>query len=178
MNEGELPNVLADLIGRPGDFDVLAILRESEERIRRAFAELFRGYSLTADDVLNEVVRVESYDGLIKVTDISFYSYCAHHFAPFYGTAEVWYEPGTIITGIGKLARLVRDVHAPRLQLQEFIARDVALDIMRVLGAKGAYVATTATHLCMCSRGPRAESAITRVEFGAGTLALSRNFVK
>jgi GTP cyclohydrolase IA len=123
---------------------------------------------------LNEVATVQEYSGVVRVEGISFYSYCAHHFAPFYGTAEVAYEPGEKITGIGKLARLVRDVHAPRLQLQEFLTRDVATDIMRVLGARGAYVKTSATHLCMCSRGPKAEGAVTSVEYGLGSLAPTR----
>jgi len=166
----EVAGALAVLVGAPADQHIVERLRDSEPRIRRAFAELFRGYGLKAEDVLNEVVRVTSYDGIVTVNDIAFYSYCEHHFAPFFGTAAVSYQPGEVITGLGKLARLVQDVHAPRLQIQELLTRDVALDIMRVLGARGAHVRTTATHLCMCSRGPRAETATTTVEYGVGSL--------
>lgn len=142
----------------------------SHERIRKAFAELFSGYGLTAEEVLNETIRVEAYDGVVTIKDIEFYSYCEHHFAPFFGTADVSYQPGEIITGLGKIVRLVHDVHARRLQIQEVMTRDIVLDLMRVLEARGARVTTKAKHLCMCSRGPSSHNAITEVTYSAGTL--------
>lgn len=142
----------------------------SEDRIRKSFNELFLGYGLTAEDVLNEVVRVKDYTGIVRVEDISFYSFCEHHFAPFHGTASVMYQPGEIITGLGKIVRLARDVHGRRLQIQELMTRDIAEDIMRVLEAKGAFVVTKAKHLCMCSRGPKDDKAMTTVAYGVGTL--------
>ncbi len=145
-------------------------LRASEGRIRRAFDELFSGYALRAEDVLNDVVRVTDYTGLVRVENINFYSFCEHHFAPFFGTASVSYEPHEIITGLGKLVRLVRDVHGRRLQIQEIMTRDIAEDLMRVLGARGALVVTEARHLCMCSRGPKDDTAVTTVKYGCGTL--------
>lgn len=145
-------------------------LLSSEDRIRRSFNELFSGYGLHAEDVLNEIVEVEDYKGLIVVDGISFYSYCEHHFAPFFGLASVTYQPGRVITGLGKIVRLVRDVHARRLQIQELMTRDIAEDIMRVLGAKGVLVETRAKHLCVCSRGPKDDTAETIVQYGSGTL--------
>ena len=145
-------------------------LAGSEDRIRRSFNELFSGYALTAEDVLNEVVRVKDYTGIIKVEDISFYSFCEHHFAPFHGTASVMYQPGEIITGLGKIVRLARDVHGRRFQVQELMTRDIAEDIMRVLKAKGAFVVTRAKHLCICSRGPKDDTSMTTVAYGTGTL--------
>lgn len=145
-------------------------LQLSEERIRKSFNELFSGYAVSAENVLNDVVRVENYSGLVRVDQINFYSFCEHHFAPFFGTASVTYHPNTIITGLGKIVRLVRDVHARRLQIQEIMTREIAEDLMRVLGAKGAYVVTNAKHLCMCSRGPKDDTAMTTVTYGCGTL--------
>jgi GTP cyclohydrolase I len=46
------------------------------------------------------------------------------------------------------------------------MTRDIADDIMRVLGAKGALVVTKAKHLCMCSRGPKDDNAVTIVTYG------------
>ena len=145
-------------------------LTNSEERIRRAYKELFSGYSLRAEDVLNEVVRVNKYTGIIVVENISFYTFCEHHFLPFFGHASVSYQPGEIITGLGKVVRLVRDVHARRLQIQEVMTKSIAEDIMRVLGAEGCLVETTAKHLCICGRGPGDDGATTTVRFGLGTL--------
>jgi GTP cyclohydrolase I len=164
------PDNLNTLLGFISNQDVQQQLRRSEHRIRRAFEELFGGYSLRAEDVLNEVVRVENYSGLVTVQDITFYSFCEHHFSPFFGTATVTYQPGKIITGLGKIVRLVHDVHARRLQIQETMTKDIAEDIMRVLGAKGAMVVTKAKHLCMCSRGPKDANAVTVVTYGVGTL--------
>jgi GTP cyclohydrolase IA len=149
---------------------VVEKLGPSAPRISRAFGELFSGYGKRAEDVLNETVRVESYAGIVKVRNVHFYTFCEHHFLPFLGTADVAYEPKHIITGIGKLVRLVKDVHARRLQIQELMTRDIAQDLMRVLDAKGAYVATRAKHLCTCSRGPRDDDAWTEVAYGTGTL--------
>jgi GTP cyclohydrolase I len=120
--------------------------------------------------VLNDVIRVENYSGLVCVDEINFYSFCEHHFAPFFGTAAVTYHPNRIITGLGKLVRLVRDVHARRLQIQEVMTKEIADDLMRVLDAKGAYIVTRAKHLCMCSRGPKDDTAMTTVTYGCGTL--------
>ncbi len=145
-------------------------LKISEPRIIRAFNEQFSGYSLKAEDVLNDIVHVKDYDGIVEVKDISFYSYCEHHFAPFFGKANVYYQPNEIITGLGKIVRLVRDVHGRRLQIQELMTRDIAQDIMNVLNAKGVFVETTAKHLCICGRGPKDDNSETTVTYGCGTL--------
>lgn len=146
-------------------------IANSSDRIRRAFTEQFSGYGKSAEDVLNETIRVADYTGIVEVRDISFYTFCEHHFAPFFGTADVAYEPGEIITGLGKMVRLVRDVHARRLQIQEIMTKDIAEDMMKVLGAKGVRVRTVAKHLCVCSRGPSDDNAMTEVVYGLGTLA-------
>lgn len=161
---------LRELFSFISDAEVRAKLERSEDRIRRSFNELFSGYKLRAEDVLNEVVRVTDYSGVVTVERINFYSFCEHHFAPFFGTVSVSYEPKEIITGLGKIVRLVHDVHARRLQIQELMTKEIADDIMRVLDARGAFVVSEAKHLCMCSRGPSDDTAITTVKYGCGTL--------
>ena len=152
------------------DQQVRQKLELSQSRISSAYEDLFSGYNLAAEDVLNETIRVDQYNGLIRQHDISFYTFCEHHFLPFFGTATVTYRPRHIITGLGKLVRLVRDVHARRLQIQELMARDICEDLMRVLDAKGARVELTARHLCICSRGPSDDNAMTTVTYEAGEL--------
>lgn len=161
---------LQTLFGFVGNPLVREKLLASKERILRSFETLFSGYNLTAEEVLNEVVRVENYSGVVAVKDINYYSFCEHHFAPFFGTACVWYEPNEVITGLGKIVRLVRDVHARRLQIQEIMTRDIAEDVMRVLHAKGVVVRTTAKHLCICSRGPSDDTARATVTYACGSL--------
>lgn len=142
----------------------------SFDRIVRSYNELFSGYDLDPKDVLIEVVRVKEYTGMVVVSDINFYSFCEHHFAPFWGKAEVRYVPGEKITGLGKIVRLVRDVHARRLQIQETMTKDIAEDMMKHLGAKGVFVRTEAQHLCVCSRGPSDDTSKTITCYGTGVL--------
>jgi GTP cyclohydrolase I len=84
--------------------------------------------------------------------------------------AAITYESGTVTTGLGKLVRLVRDVHARRLQFRETMTKDIAEDIMRVLETKGVLVITKANIYSMCSRGPNDDTAQTVVVYGCGTL--------
>jgi GTP cyclohydrolase I len=72
---------------------------------------------------------------------------------------------------LGKIVRLVRDVHARRLQIQEIMSRDIAEDMMRVLQAKGVHVVTRAKHLCICGRGPGDDTAETVVSYATGSLS-------
>lgn len=146
-------------------------LKASQHRIKKSFDELFSGYALRGEDVLNDVVHVSDYTGIVEVKKINFYSMCEHHFAPFFGTANVFYHPNEIITGLGKIVRLVRDVHGRRLQIQEIMTKDIADDVMNVLKCKGVYVETTAKHMCMCSRGPSDDTCETTVTYGLGSLA-------
>lgn len=145
-------------------------LNNSEHRIRKSFNELFSGYALKAEDVLNDVIHVENFNGIVQMRNIQFYSMCEHHFAPFFGSIDIYYQPSTIITGLGKLVRLAKEVHGNRLQIQEIMTQDICKDIMRILKAEGCYVRSTAKHLCICSRGPKDDLAETVCTYAEGTL--------
>ena len=106
---------------------------------------------------------------MVEVSEITFYSMCAHHFLPFFGTASVAYLPGTRILGLGKLPRLV-DALSRRFQIQEDLTRDIATVLCESGGAHGARVITHAAHLCMCGRGPSQPSSRTTVEVTVGDL--------
>jgi len=149
-------------------------LLQSEDRIKRSFDELFMGYNLKADEILNDVVHVDNYSGIVAMKNIQFYSMCEHHFAPFFGSIDIYYQPNEIITGLGKLVRLAKDVHARRLQIQELMTRDICQDIMRILKPKGCFVRSTAKHLCICSRGPKDDITETVCTYCEGSL---ENFI-
>lgn len=161
---------ISELFNFPNGEIVRDSVVASLPRIRRAYAELFSGYQLKAEDILNETIQTSDYSGTVQVGEINFYTFCEHHFLPFFGTADVCYQPGKIITGLGKIVRLVRDVHARRLQIQEIMTRNIAEDIERVLGAHGVAVRTRAKHLCTCSRGPSDDTSWTEVVYKVGEL--------
>jgi GTP cyclohydrolase I len=149
------------------DASAIAILEQSEDRIRRAYAELLNGYKVDPGAILNEVERVEGYNGVVVERDIDFTSICGHHFLPFFGKIDVAYLPGNIITGLGKLPRLVR-AFSSRFQIQELLVKQIAEEIERSIGARGVYVQARAVHLCMHSRGPNCPRAETLCCYATG----------
>ena len=144
----------------------------SDERIARAFQELLAGYEIEPATILKATRMLEPDErpGLVEVKDIAFHSLCAHHFLPFFGHVDVCYEPGDRILGLGKLPRVV-DAYARRFQIQEDLVREVAHEIMNSGHARGVRVHSRAQHLCMCSRGPSSQTAVTHTEFSLGSLA-------
>ncbi len=144
----------------------------SDERIARAFQELLAGYEIETATILKATRMLEPDErpGLVEVKDISFHSLCAHHFLPFFGHVDVCYEPGDRILGLGKLPRLV-DAYARRFQIQEDLVREVAHEIMNSGHARGVRVRSRAQHLCICSRGPSSQTAMSHTEFSLGSLA-------
>jgi GTP cyclohydrolase I len=144
----------------------------SDDRIARAFKELLAGYELEPGAILKTTRMLEPGErpGRVEVKDIAFHSICAHHFLPFFGSVDLCYEPGDRILGLGKLPRLV-DCFARRFQIQEDLVRHVAHEMMESGCARGVRVRSQARHLCMCSRGPASQSAVTHTEYALGTLA-------
>ena len=164
--DGTLASWAAGFLRDPGALEILAA---SEERIQRAFAELLSGYEIDPATILNEVEQVEEYSGVVVERGIQFTSLCGHHFLPFYGTIDIVYEPNKVITGLGKLPRLVRAL-SRRLQLQETLIREIAEEIMSSLDAKGTCVVARARHLCIDARGPLSPGAETVCVYSVGSL--------
>ncbi len=143
----------------------------ADERIARAFQELLAGYEIEPATILKATRMLEPDErpGLVEVKEIAFHSLCAHHFLPFFGHVDVCYEPGDRILGLGKLPRLV-DAYARRFQIQEDLVREVAHEIMDSGHACGVRVHSRARHLCICSRGPSSQTAMSHTEFSLGSL--------
>ena len=128
-------------------------LAETPRRIADMYLELFEGLHQDAHDQLR-VQFDETYDEMVILRDIPFYSMCEHHFLPFHGTAHVGYLPDGRIVGLSKIARAV-EIFARRPQVQERLTGQIADAIEKELGAKGVGVVIEAEHLCMTARGVR-----------------------
>lgn len=122
-----------------GDKAPLNDLREWEPRVVAAYTELLNGYDADPAAILNDIARARDYPGIILEQGINFTSVCYHHFLPFFGTIDVAYEPGEVITGLGRIVQLVQAL-AHRSQIQEFLVRDIAEAIKGHVGAKGVFV--------------------------------------
>ncbi len=136
-------------------------LKETPERVGRAYREIFAGLRQQPEDVLTTTFDL-SHDELVLVKDIEVRSQCEHHLVPFSGVAHVGYIPSADgrITGLSKLARLV-DVFARRPQVQERMTTQIADSLMRILEPRGAIVVLECEHLCMSMRGIRKPGATT-----------------
>ena len=62
-------------------------------RVARSLEFLTQGYELDPQQILNDAVFEESYNEMVIVKDIDFYSLCEHHMLPFFGRAHVAYVP-------------------------------------------------------------------------------------
>ena len=89
---------------------------------------------------------------MVAMTDITFYSMCAHHLLPFWGRAHVAYIPPDQIVGLSKLARMV-EYYARRPQIKERMTQQIAEYLEKELSPLGTMVVVDARHLCMEMRG-------------------------
>ena len=128
-------------------------LRETPERVTRAYREWFSGYWIEPTDFLSKTFEeVDGYDEMVVLRNVRFESHCEHHLAPIIGEAHIAYLPDRRVVGISKLARLV-DVYAKRLQIQEKMTAQIAKTLADVLKPKGVAVVIEAAHQCMTTRG-------------------------
>ena len=128
-------------------------LAGTPERVIKSWAEIYGGYGHDCQEVLTATFsEFGKYDEMIVLSGVDFTSMCEHHMLPFYGTVTVAYVPGTVVAGISKLARLV-ELHARRLQIQERMTSDIAMDLEKYLNPAGVAVVIKAKHFCMTSRG-------------------------
>ncbi len=128
-------------------------LRETPDRVVRAYEEFFAGYEIDPVSLLERTFEeTEGYDEVVLLRDIRVESYCEHHMAPIIGRAHVAYLPHRRVVGISKLARVV-EAYAKRLQIQEKLTAQIANTIQEVLQPRGVAVVVEAAHQCMTTRG-------------------------
>ncbi len=133
-------------------------LLKTPERVAKAYDELLSGYRTDPIDLLNEAIFEVSYDEMVIVRDIEFYSMCEHHMLPFLGRAHVAYLPKGKVIGLSKIPRIV-DMFARRLQVQERMTRQIADLVDELLHPKGVAVVVEGLHLCSVMRGVKKHDA-------------------
>ncbi len=149
-----------DILGLLGEDSEREGLQKTPMRVAKAMQMLTRGYTQDARKVLTDALFKESYDQMVIVKDIEFFSLCEHHMLPFYGKAHVAYIPDGYITGLSKIARVV-DVFSHRLQVQERMTQQIKECIDEALHPKGVMVMIEAKHMCMQMRGVEKQNSVT-----------------
>jgi GTP cyclohydrolase I len=128
-------------------------LLDTPKRVAKMYEEIFSGLNSDHDKILQVHFHDETYNEIILIRDIPFYSVCEHHFVPFFGMAHIGYIPNDgVITGLSKILRLVDSV-AKQPQIQERLTTEVAEIMMRNLKPKGVIAVFEAEHLCISMRG-------------------------
>lgn len=156
----ELPGLVKRIIEILGDDPEREGLLKTPGRVGRALLELTSGYKADVEALINRAIFHESYNEMVVVKDIRFYSLCEHHLLPFFGTAHVAYIPNGRIIGLSKIPKLV-DVFARRLQVQERLTQQIADILQNKLHPLGVGVVMEARHLCMEMRGAQSQDSPT-----------------
>ena len=152
-SRAEAEAAIRTLLQWAGDDPTREGLRDTPERVARAFEDWFSGYNEDPEEFLTRTFEeVEGYDDMVVLKDIRFESHCEHHLAPIIGKVHIGYLPDNKVVGISKLSRVV-DTFARRLQVQETMNAQIANCIQKVLEPKGVAVVIEATHQCMTTRG-------------------------
>ena len=127
-------------------------------RVAQMYAELLAGYRTDPIEMVNDAIFEVTYDEMVIVRDIEFYSLCEHHMLPFLGRAHVAYIPKGKVIGLSKIPRIV-DLYARRLQLQERMTRQIADFLNELLNPRGVAVVLEGIHMCAMMRGVRKHDA-------------------
>jgi len=133
-------------------------LLNTPKRVARMYPELLSGYKTDTEKLLNKAIFNVTYDDMVIVRDIEYFSMCEHHMLPFMGRAHVAYIPNGQVIGLSKIPRIV-DMFARRLQVQEQMTRQIADFIMELLKPQGVAVVVEGLHLCAMMRGVKKHDA-------------------
>jgi GTP cyclohydrolase I len=133
-------------------------LKNTPQRVARMYAELLSGHRTDPVAMVNGALFDITYDEMVIVRDIEFYSMCEHHLLPFMGRVHVAYLPDGKVIGLSKIPRIV-DMFARRLQVQERMTRQIADFIRDLLHPQGVAVVVEALHLCSMMRGVHKQNA-------------------
>jgi GTP cyclohydrolase I len=133
-------------------------LERTPQRVAKAYDELLSGYRTDPIELLNEAVFDVSYDEMVLVRDIEYYSMCEHHMLPFLGRAHVAYIPNGKVIGLSKIPRIV-DMFSRRLQVQERMTSQIAELLDELLHPQGVGVVVEGLHLCSVMRGVKKHGA-------------------
>lgn len=133
-------------------------LKNTPNRIARMYDELLAGYRVDPIAMINDACFDVTYDEMVVVRDIEFYSLCEHHMLPFMGRAHVAYIPKGKVIGLSKIPRIV-DMFARRLQVQERMTQQIAEFLDGLLHPQGVAIVVEAIHLCSMMRGVKKHDA-------------------
>lgn len=158
MERELLEDAIVQLLKAVGENPEREGLKYTPKRVARMYSELLSGYRIDPEAMINGALFNITYDEMVLVRDIEFYSLCEHHILPFMGRVHVAYIPDGKVIGLSKIPRIV-DMYARRLQVQERMTRQIADFLRDLLKPQGVAVVVEAVHLCSMMRGVKKHDA-------------------
>ncbi len=143
-------------------------LKKTPERVAKMYVnEVFRGLNEKNFPKISFFDNATNYKDMIMVDNITMFSYCEHHFVPFFGKVAVAYMPKDRVIGLSKINRIVQFT-ASKPQIQEKLTVEIGQKLSELLKTDDVAVFIEATHLCVASRGVRDEKSVTKTNFFGG----------
>ena len=128
-------------------------LKGTPKRVAKMYIkEVFSGLDPKNKPAITLFDNKYKYDQMLVEKNITFYSYCEHHFVPIIGKAHVAYISSGKVIGLSKLNRIVQ-YYAKRPQVQERMTVQIANELKEALQTEDIAIMMDATHLCVSSRG-------------------------
>jgi GTP cyclohydrolase I len=158
LDDTVVEDSVRDLLHGIGEDPTRPGLQRTPRRVAQTYRELLVGYRTDPIALVNDALFEVTYDEMVLVRDIEFYSLCEHHMLPFMGRAHVAYFPRGKVIGLSKIPRIV-DLFSHRLQLQERMTRQIADFIEELLDPHGVAVVVEGIHLCAMMRGVKKHEA-------------------
>ncbi len=166
-NPEKIQSLIEQLLEEIGEDPNREGLKKTPSRVAKAWQFLARGYTEDINTIINHAVFQESYDEMVTVRDIEFFSLCEHHLLPFFGKAHVGYIPDGKIIGLSKIPRIV-EMFGRRLQVQERMTQLIAETLNDSLQPKGVAVVLEGRHLCMQMRGVEKKNSFATTSYMTG----------
>ena len=87
INIEDTSRIIRELIEAVGEDPEREGLKNTPDRVARMYTELLSGYTAEPERIINGALFDITYDEMVIVRDIEFYSLCEHHMLPFIGRA-------------------------------------------------------------------------------------------
>ena len=143
-------------------------LKGTPKRVAKMFVnEIFSGLNPANKPNISMFENKYKYNEMLVEKNISFYSYCEHHFVPIIGVAHIAYINNGQVIGLSKINRIV-EYFAKRPQVQERLTMQIGKELENVLGTENVAVLIDAKHLCVASRGVKDNSCTTLTSYYGG----------
>jgi GTP cyclohydrolase I len=148
FNYDAVEKAARDLLVAVGEDPNRAGLLETPRRYAQFWRE-FIEYNPGNHETTFESVEV---DQMVVIKGMRVWSLCEHHLLPFFCDVSIAYLTSKKVLGLSKFGRIAQK-HAHKLQLQEKLVNDIALDILRLAETPNVAVVAKGEHLCMTMRG-------------------------